>query len=102
MERAPAVTLEKENAMLLLKTMVLLCIVSVILTLYAEYRRMTKFEKLLNQLTPVNDPTSSSCGQGRIRLQTSSSSSPVVAAKRSPSLIAQEGRIDRGDHTPTL
>lgn len=93
MERTTAVALEKENAMLLLKTMVLLCIVSVILTLYAEYRRMSKFERLLHQLTPVSD-ASSSCAQGRTR--------PAAAAKRSPSLCALEARTDSIVHTPTL
>ena len=97
MERAPLVALEKENVMLLLKTMVLYCIASVILTLYAEYRRMNKFEKLLHQLDPINNPATDGC----IRRPSSSSPSPVVWV-RSPSLNALEGRIDRDGHMPTL
>jgi hypothetical protein len=91
MERAPAVALEKENAMLLLKIMVLLGIVSVILTLYAEYRRMTKFEKLLHQLSIVNEHVASSSGLGRTR----------AVVKRTPSLSAQEEHNDKDVHMPT-
>ena len=78
MEHVDAIT-ERENTSFLLKTMVLLCILCVFITLYAEYRRMSKFEKLMQNFTPPD---------GRARL---TSSSPCM----------REAHNDTNGHMPT-
>jgi K+-transporting ATPase A subunit len=68
MERGIVAAAEKENAMFLLKCMVILCIVCVIVTLYAECRRMSRFEQLLQTITANHNK-----GRGHIRLSVSGS-----------------------------
>ena len=89
MERA----IEKENVMFLLKTMVLMCIVCVVVTLYAEYRRMSKFERLLQNLTVVRPAEASSCARGRMRLSSSTASASSASS--------QSEHTDTDDHKPT-
>ena len=80
MERA-LIPGERESAMFLLKTMVLMCMVCVFITLYTEYRRMSKFEKLLGSLK------GSSWSRDRMRSSLSSS-------------FSAEEHTDTDGHTP--
>ena len=79
---------EKDDVMFLLKTMVFLCIVCVLVTLYAEYKRMSKFEKVINGLAEQQQRMSN--GARSILMRSSSfSASPL------------KGRSDTDDRTPT-
>ena len=70
---------EKESTMFLLKTMVLLAIVSVFVTMYAEYKRMKKFDSLLQKL----------------------GTSPARRTKSSTFSASPEVRNDSDDRRPT-
>ena len=83
MEHAPIMLPDREDAMTLLKTMVFLCILCVAVTLYAEFDRMRKFEKLIQRISEAPRYTSD--------------------RKRSPLSGSCDGgeRIDRDARTPT-
>ena len=59
MERGPLEhpAAQREDAMILLKSMVLMCILCVVATLYAEYRRMKKFEGMLKIVSAAQTAT---------------------------------------------
>ena len=81
---------ERENTMFLLKAMVLLCIVCVFVTLYAEYRRMSKFERVLRTLTSGLSP------------QAAGNSSPGRTGARHVGASPLSASNDTESHTPTL